>query len=90
MLPGMCLAVPGVIEAVREADGLRRGDVRFGGVTREVVLATVPDAGVGDYVLVHVGFALAKVDEAEARRTLELLGELGELGELAELEEGAS
>ncbi|MBX3468612.1 MAG: HypC/HybG/HupF family hydrogenase formation chaperone [Planctomycetes bacterium] len=78
----MCLAVPGLLEDVREVDGLRVGRVRFGGVTREAVLDGVPQAKVGDYVIVHVGFALSVVDEAEARRTFALLEELGELGEL--------
>ncbi|MCW8142081.1 MAG: HypC/HybG/HupF family hydrogenase formation chaperone [Planctomycetota bacterium] len=78
----MCLAVPGLLEDVREVDGLRVGRVRFGGVTREAVLDGVPQAKVGDHVIVHVGFALSVVDEAEARRTFALLEELGELGEL--------
>ncbi|MCO5169831.1 MAG: HypC/HybG/HupF family hydrogenase formation chaperone [Planctomycetes bacterium] len=77
----MCLAVPGLLEDVREVDGLRVGRVRFGGVTREAVLDGVPHAKVGDYVIVHVGFALSVVDEAEARRTFALLEELGELEE---------
>lgn len=77
----MCLAVPGRIEEVREQDGLRVGRVRFGGVTRDVVLDTVPHAEVGQYVIVHVGFALSVIDEAEARRTYALLEELGELEE---------
>ncbi|MGE0713502.1 MAG: HypC/HybG/HupF family hydrogenase formation chaperone [Planctomycetota bacterium] len=77
----MCLAVPGRVESIDEASGLRTGQVRFGGVAREVVLEYVPEAQVGDYVLVHVGFALSRVDEQEARRTLALLEELGELAE---------
>lgn len=80
----MCLAVPGRIEEIREVDGLRIGKVRFGGVTRDAVLDTVPAAEVGQYVLVHVGFALSVMDEAEARRTYALLEEAGELGELDE------
>jgi hydrogenase expression/formation protein HypC len=71
----MCLAVPGQIEEVHEQDGLRVGRVRFGGATREAVLEHVADAGPGDWVLVHVGFAIARLDEAEARRTWELLSE---------------
>lgn len=75
----MCLAVPGVIEEVRTQDGLRVGRVRFGGAVRDAVLEHVPDATIGDWVLVHVGFALQRLDEAEARRTLELLQELAGL-----------
>jgi len=80
----MCLAVPGeVIDVVEGASDLeRRGRVRFGGVVREVNLACVPEAGVGDYVLVHVGLAIATVDPDQARRVFETLEELGELGEL--------
>jgi hydrogenase expression/formation protein HypC len=75
----MCLAVPGrIIELTREAD-LRFGKVEFGGVRRSVCLEHVPDAQVGDYVLVHVGFALARLDEAEALRELAFLASLGEL-----------
>ena len=70
----MCLGVPGEVVSI-DADplGLDMGRVRFGGVTKEVCLAYVPEVEVGDYVLVHVGFALAKIDEAEARRTHDLL-----------------
>ena len=73
----MCLAVPGRIEAIRVENDLHVGTVRFGGVTRDAVLEHVPEAKVGDYVLVHVGFALQVLDEAEAQRTLRLLDELG-------------
>ena len=75
----MCLAVPGRIEQLLAEDGVPMARVAFSGVLRKVCVAHVPDAVVGDYVLVHVGFALSKVDEAEAKRTLELLAELGEL-----------
>lgn len=80
----MCLAVPGeVIDVVEGVSDLeRRGRVRFGGVVREVNLACVPEAGVGDYVLVHVGLAIATVDPEQAQRVFETLEELGELGEL--------
>ena len=60
----------------------RTGKVNFGGVIKEVNLAYVPEAQVGDYVIVHVGFALSKIDEDEARRVFEYLEEMGELGEL--------
>ncbi len=72
----MCLGIPGEIVSVREEDGVRLGKVRFGGVTREVCLACVPEAVVGDYVLVHVGFAIARLDADEAARTYAILREL--------------
>jgi hydrogenase expression/formation protein HypC len=75
----MCLAVPGQVEDVQVKEGLRVGRVRFGGAVREAVLEHVPDAKVGDWVLVHVGFAIARLDEAEARRTWELLDEFARL-----------
>lgn len=72
----MCLGIPGEIVSVREEDGARFGRVRFGGISRDVCLACVPEAAVGDYVLVHVGFAIARLDAAEAERTYALLREL--------------
>jgi len=69
----MCLAVPGRIVEVEESAGLRMGQVDFGGVRKQVCLAYVPEATTGDYVIVHVGFALSRLDELEAERTLELL-----------------
>lgn len=72
----MCLGIPGEIVSVREEEGVRLGKVRFGGVTREVCLACVPEAVVGDYVLVHVGFAIARLDADEAARTYAILREL--------------
>jgi len=78
----MCLAVPGrVAEAYRENDVLM-GKVDFSGVIRRVCLAHVPDVRVGDYVLVHVGFALSKIDADEAKKVFEFLSELRELGDL--------
>lgn len=78
----MCLAIPGRIESIQGDDPLvRTGRINFGGIVREASLAYVPEAGVGDYVIVHVGFAISTVDEEEARRTLEYLKEMGELGE---------
>ncbi len=74
----MCLGVPGRIVEVVERDGLRMGRVDFDGVTREVCLAYVPDAKVGDYAIVHVGFALSVVDEAQARETLDILRAVGQ------------
>jgi len=73
----MCLAVPGKVLESHDEGSNRIASVRFGGVTRQVYLDFVPEAGVGDYVIVHVGFAISKVDEAEARRTYELLAEMG-------------
>ncbi len=82
----MCLAIPGKLESIDEADTpeLRRGKVDFAGVKREVSLAFTPEAEQGNYVLVHVGFALSVVDEAEARQIFE---DLKRMDELAELEE---
>ena len=78
----MCLAVPGKLISIK-GEGLERtGRVSFGGVVKEVSLAYVPEAEIDDYVIVHVGFALSTVDEAEAQRVFEYLEELGELGEL--------
>ncbi len=79
----MCLGVPGRVESVTEDTlGMRMGRVSFGGVVKEVCLAYVPEAKVGDHVLVHVGFGLSVIDEEEARRTLEALATMGELAEL--------
>ena len=76
----MCLGIPGRIVDVREDAGLLMGLVDFGGVSRDVCLAYVADeVSVGDYVIVHVGFALTRVDEEEARRTLEALQAMGEM-----------
>jgi len=78
----MCLAVPGkLLEITGEDDLSRRGKVSFGGVLKEVSLAFVPQAQVGDYVTVHVGVALSVVDEAEALQVFEYLRQLGELQE---------
>ncbi|TKB73364.1 MAG: HypC/HybG/HupF family hydrogenase formation chaperone [Nitrospira sp.] len=71
----MCLAVPGQVVAIQD-DPLRTATVSFGGIAKEVSLALVPDATVGDYVIVHVGFAISKLDEEAARRTLELMAQL--------------
>jgi hydrogenase expression/formation protein HypC len=78
----MCLAIPGkVVEAFEQA-GIHMAKVQFGGIIREACLEYVPDIQVGDYVLVHVGFAISKVDPEEARRTYELLEEMDQLAEL--------
>lgn len=81
----MCLAVPGkVIDIQDDPSGLRRGKVDFAGVRKEVCLAYTPEAKVGDYVLVHVGFSLSVVDEDEAQRIFETLREMEELEQLKE------
>ena len=77
----MCLGVPGRIEEIWEADGTRMANVDFGGVRKEVCLAYLPDIQVGDYTIVHVGFALTKLDEASALETLELMRSVGLLDE---------
>ena len=79
----MCLAVPGKITSISGDEPLNRvGKVNFGGIVKEASLAYVPEARVGDYVIVHVGFAISTVDEREAARVFEYLNEMGELGEL--------
>jgi hydrogenase expression/formation protein HypC len=78
----MCLAVPGKLISIKGEDINRTGKVSFGGVIKEVSLAYVPEAQIGDYVIVHVGFALSTVDEAEAQQVFGYLEEIGELGEI--------
>jgi len=79
----MCLAIPGKIERITGDDPLTRvGKINFGGIVKEACLAYVPEANVGDYVIIHVGFALSKVDEAEAEKVFEYLKQMDELGEL--------
>lgn len=82
----MCLAVPGRILDISDDSGVRMARVDFGGIRRETCLEYLPEAAVGDWVIVHVGFAISKVDEAEAARTLEYLRELDEFAE--EMREG--
>ena len=74
----MCLGVPARVTAVADEDGLHMGDVDFGGAGRRVCLAYVPEAGVGDWVVVHAGFAIAVLDAEEAAATLRALAALGE------------
>ena len=79
----MCLGVPGQVTRIDpDPHGMTMGRVNFGGVSREVCLACVPEVEVGDYVVVHVGFAISRIDEVEARRVFEYLREIDELGEL--------
>ncbi len=76
----MCLAVPGKIVSVEPAEpSFRTGRVSFGGIVKRVHLGFVPEAAVGDYVIVHVGVAIARLDEREARRVFEVLREMGAL-----------
>lgn len=80
----MCLAVPGKILSLSNDDSLTRsGKVSFGGIVKEINLAYVPEARVGDYVIVHVGFAISKVDENEALKVFEYLKEINELDEIS-------
>jgi hydrogenase expression/formation protein HypC len=78
----MCLAIPGKVVERFAANGMQMARVQFGGVVREACLDYVPETLVGEYVLVHVGFAISRVNEEEARRTYEALAELGQLTEL--------
>ncbi len=83
----MCLGIPGKITRIDpDALGLNMGKVNFGGIVKEVCLAYVPEAEVGDYVIVHVGFAISRIDEEEAARVFEALEALGELSELEDAE----
>lgn len=77
----MCLAVPGRVLSIAEVDGTPMADVDFGGVRKNVCLQYVPDAAVGDYVVVHVGFAIQRLDEESARQTLADFERLGLLEE---------
>jgi hydrogenase expression/formation protein HypC len=78
----MCLAVPGKILSIEGADLLRSARVSFGGIVKQVSLAYLPEAQVGDYAIVHVGFALSLLDEEEALRTFDYLRQMDELAEL--------
>jgi hydrogenase expression/formation protein HypC len=81
----MCLAIPGKIESITGDDPLSRlGRINFGGIVKEASLAYVPEATVGNYVIVHAGFALSQVDEDEAQKVFEYLKQMGELGDLKE------
>jgi hydrogenase expression/formation protein HypC len=80
----MCLGVPGKITQIDDSSalGLAMGKVSFGGIAKDICMAYVPEARVGDYVIVHAGFALNVIDEAEAQEVFKLLREMGELDEL--------
>ena len=77
----MCLGVPGKITEIYESNGMKMGKVDFGGVIRETCLDFVPEAQIGEYTVIHVGFAISLLSEEEANKTLEMLREIGELGE---------
>ena len=85
----MCLAIPGKIKSIELQYGgaVRMATVSFGGITKEASLEMLPDADVDDYVLVHVGVAISKVNEEEAHKTFKYLEELGEIGELTDVDE---
>jgi hydrogenase expression/formation protein HypC len=85
----MCLAVPGKIVEIYESGGLKMAKLDYGGVVNEACLAYVPEARVGDYAIVHVGFALSVLDEEEALKTLETFREIEALAAAEEAEEGA-
>jgi hydrogenase expression/formation protein HypC len=77
----MCLGVPGKVIEIYETEGLKMGKIDFGGVVREACLAYVPEIEVGDYTVIHVGFAISQLSEEEAIATLEILNELANLQE---------
>lgn len=77
----MCLGIPGRVVEILFEEGLRLGRVDFGGVTKKVCLEYVPELHIGEYTIVHAGFAISRVDEAEARRVYTYLAQMGELEE---------
>lgn len=77
----MCLGVPGKVIDIYEADGIRMGKVDFGGIVKEACLAYVPEVELGDYTIIHVGFAITKLDEASAQESLALFEQMGILEE---------
>jgi len=87
----MCLAIPGKLLSITAQldETFRQGKVSFGGITKEINLSMVPEARIGDYVLVHVGVAIGVVDEEEARQTFEYLKQMGEVDEITQNENNA-
>lgn len=85
----MCLAIPGKIRSIEMQYGglVRMATISFGGITKEASLEMLPDANINDYVLVHVGVAISKVNEEEAQKTFKYLEEIGELGDLEDVSE---
>jgi len=77
----MCLGIPGKVVEIYEVNGTRMGRVDFGGVTKEVCLAYVPEVELGDYTIIHVGFAITRLDEQSAQESLKLFQEMGRLAE---------
>ncbi len=77
----MCLAIPGKVVSLHEASGVQMGKVDFDGITKDICLAYMPDIEIGEYVIVHVGFAIEKLDEKSALETLQMFRELGVLEE---------
>jgi hydrogenase expression/formation protein HypC len=86
----MCLGVPGKVDEIYKANGLKMGKVDFGGVKREVCLEYVPEVEIGEYVIVHVGFAINQMSEEEAEETLDLLRQIIDIGEEIGPEGGAA
>ncbi|MEZ5426678.1 MAG: HypC/HybG/HupF family hydrogenase formation chaperone [Pyrinomonadaceae bacterium] len=86
----MCLAVPGRIKEIYEADDTRMGKIDFDGITKEVCLEYLPEAEVGDYAIVHVGFAIQKLDEKSALEKLQMFRDLGMLEEELGVENSSS
>lgn len=88
----MCLGIPGKVLAITESaegDEMRMGKVEFGGISKDICLAYLPEVEVGDYVLVHVGFAISKIDEQEANEIFSYIEQIGELSELGDPFEAA-
>ena len=85
----MCLGIPGKITDIFDVNGLKMANIDFGGVIREACLAYVPEAQIGDYALIHVGFALNLISEQEALETLDLLRQINDLGSELGMEESA-
>lgn len=84
----MCLAIPGRVDSIYEVNGARMGHINFSGIRKEICLAYLPDLQVGDYTIVHVGFALSKIDESAAMETLRVFADMGLLDdELEQLKE---
>jgi hydrogenase expression/formation protein HypC len=84
----MCLGIPGKIVDIYEANGLKMGKIDFGGVTREACLAYVPEAQLGEYTVIHVGFAISQLSEEEALETLALIREIANMDEELGIEPG--
>ena len=86
----MCLGIPGRLLEIYQQDGLAMGKVDFGGIGKEVCLAYTPEAEVGQYVLVHVGFAISQVDEEEAQEIFSYIQQIAEAGEMEDRPPGAA